>query len=103
MAAWLSGGGHAGRMEVALGKSTIESRSERPDRNLDIEEIEAAFTKAGLQTDYQTLVASLGKAGLAEAMTQRWLDLTIGDLLASQGRPRESVRRRERRRVTVPA
>jgi hypothetical protein len=88
---------------VALGKSTMKFRSERPDRRLDIDEIEAAFMKAGLQTDYATLVASLGRTGLAEAMTQRWLDLTIRDLLASKGRSRESARRRERRRVTVPA
>jgi hypothetical protein len=88
---------------VALGKSTMKSRSERPDRKLDIEEIEAAFMKAGLQTDYQTLVASLGKTGLAETMTQCWLDLTIRDLLASKGRPPESARRRDRRRATVPA
>jgi hypothetical protein len=81
----------------------MKSRFERPDRKLDIEEIEAAFRKAGLQTDYETLVASLGKTGLAENMTQRWLDLTIRDLLASRGRSRESARRRERRRVTVSA
>jgi hypothetical protein len=81
----------------------MKSRFERPDRKLDIEEIEAAFMKAGLQADYETLVASLGKTGLAEAMTQRWLDLTIRDLLTSKGRPQEGARRRERRRVTVPA
>jgi hypothetical protein len=79
---------------VALGKSTMKSRSERPDRKLGIEEIEAAFMKAGLQTDYETLVASLGKTGLAENMTQRWLDLTIRDLLASKGRPRERAHAR---------
>lgn len=89
-------------MEGKLGKSNMKLRSGGADRKLDIEEIEAAFLEAGLQADYETLVASLGKAGLAETMTQRWLDLTIRDLLAPKGRARESGRRR-RRRVEVPA
>jgi hypothetical protein len=75
----------------------------RLDRTLSIADIEDAFARAGLMTDYQTLVQALGADALAETMTQSWLDLTIRDLLASKGRPRESARRRERRRVTVPA
>lgn len=82
---------------------TRTSRSTRLDRTLSIADIEDAFARAGLMKDYRTLVQALGADALAESMTQRWLDLTVRDLLASKGRPKERARRRERRRVKVPA
>jgi hypothetical protein len=73
-------------MEVAaMRKATTKSRPRDGDRTLSLEEIEAAFMSAGLERDYRTLVGILGEAALAETMTQRWLDLTIWDLLASEG------------------
>ena len=63
------------------------SRSAELDRRLSIEDIEGAFAKAGLMGDYRTLVQALGESALERSMTQRWLDLTIHDLLASQPAP----------------
>jgi hypothetical protein len=59
-----------------------KSQSTSADRKLRIEDIKAAFTRAGLERDYRTLVETLGENTLARTMTQRWLDLTIRDLLA---------------------
>jgi hypothetical protein len=84
-------------------KSATKSRSSDRDRTLGVKKIEAAFMSAGLEREYRTLVAALGENALAERMIERWLDLTIRDLLASRRHARASGRRRARRGVKVPA
>ena len=84
-------------------KAIRNSRSGVHDGKLSIEDIEAAFTTAGLEQDYQTLVAALGESTLAETMTRRWLDLTIRDLLADRARGDANGRELARRDVAVSA
>ena len=72
-------------------RETKTPRTGSLDRMLCIEVIKGAFTRAGLEQDYHMLVDALGEERLARTMTERWLYLTIRDLLGEQRRDEASA------------